>query len=107
MNRVYSHNYYLGKSQIHGTGVIAKRYIPKDSVIGLVIYYKYYLWPEITNDFGIWVNHTYNPNSMLYYHARSNKYYLIALRDIQAGEEIAANYDHTPWFINKPEPHYT
>ena len=134
-NDRFTSNFYIGKSNIHGNGVIAKKYIPKNYIIGVAINYKYVfpnqipnfiphansiynnsvglmnnyignVVPNITNDMGIYVNHCPNPNSDLHY--CNNIYYLVAIKDIHLGEEISANYasKNVPWFIEGPQSWY-
>jgi hypothetical protein len=104
VNDKYKNNYYIGPSKIHGNGLMANRNFRKGQIIGVVVYYSFNLFPQITGEFGSWVNHSYNPNSQLYY--RDNRYYLVAIQDIYGNQEIVANYNHTPWFIKKPEHWY-
>ena len=42
----------------------------------------------------------------MYYHKDNNKYYIVALRDIKVNEELTIDYNHTPWFIRKPDLHF-
>jgi SET domain-containing protein len=56
--------------------------------------------------YGSLYNHSHTPNAKFVYDLRGKTYNFVALRDIQAGEEICTNYngdpdDHTPlWFEN-------
>lgn len=104
MNNHYKDNYYIAPSQIHGSGIFAKRFLQKNKVIGIVIYNYLYIFPTVTQEFGSWINHSYRPNSQLC--KRGSYYYLVASRDIYPNQEITADYVNTPWFIRKPESHY-
>lgn len=105
VNNKYRSNFYIGPSKIQGRGLMANKHIKQGQIIGVVIYYRFlFFFPKITTDFGAWVNHCYTPNSQLYY--RDNMYYLVATKDINKGQEIVADYNNTPWFIQKPMPWY-
>ena len=92
--------YIIGPSAIHGQGVIAVRDVEPGETIGKAVIIDG-IKPVIT-DMGKYVNHTYQPNSRLQYIER--RFDLIATRPIKAGEEIAADYNDTPWFLEKPKP---
>ena len=62
--------------------------------------------PYITSDLGQWLNHSYNPNSIVHYNEKNNKYYIVAIKDINKDEEITINYNSTPWFIEKAKSDY-
>ncbi|QKF94639.1 SET domain-containing protein [Fadolivirus algeromassiliense] len=105
MNDKYKNNFKLAPSPIHGTGTFANKLIPRKHIIGVCIYH-ILLMPFITDDFGKWINHSYNPNSIVHYNEKNNKYYIVAIKDINPDEEITINYNHTPWFIKKAQSHY-
>jgi len=102
----YTHNYGIGKSKIHGNGIIAKRHIPENSIIGIAMTFSFIIIPYITDDLGKWINHSYNPNSYIYYYMPDNVYYLVANRNIENNEEITMDYNDTPWYIRKPDADY-
>jgi SET domain-containing protein len=89
----------IANSPIHGKGLFAAATIEKDSVIGHLKGRKtqkdgmYVLWLdhetgfEVTCDFK-YINHSDAPNAC-YYDDKS----VVALRDIEAGEEITHNYE--------------
>ena len=106
INNPYRNNFRVGKSNIHGNGVIANKNIKKDQIIAVPIMFNILIIPHVTTDFGKWINHSYNANSYLYYNLWKNVYFLIAKKDIVKDEEISSNYNNTPWFIKKPEPFY-
>lgn len=103
---IYNNNYKLAKSNIHGTGVYANTFIPKNNIIGIAMTFKFIFYPYITDDLGKWINHSYKPNSFIYYYPLENVYFLIANQDIPENTEITMNYRNTPWYIKKPELHY-
>jgi len=105
MNNKYKDNFKIGKSTIHGNGVFANKHIERKHLIGVAIYF-IAVMPIITDDFGKWINHSYKPNSQLYYNEKKNKYYIVTLKDINKNEEITINYNHTPWFIKKADKHF-
>ena len=106
INNRYRTNFRIGKSKIHGYGVLTSKNVKKGEILGIAIYFKFYIIPEITTDFGRWINHSYESTSYLFYDKNKRIYYLIASRDLKQNEEITANYNHTPWFIKKPMNHY-
>lgn len=92
----------IGPSKVHGNGVIAVRDIAKGETIGTAIIYKAFR-PEVT-DMGKYVNHSYQPNSRLQFVA--GRYDLVATEYIKADEEIIADYNDTPRFLEKPKPDF-
>ena len=92
----FNFNYSIKKSKIHGHGIMANKNIKKNTTIGVVIYFKYFL-PFRTNDLGYYLNHSFKNNCKLY--LIDNKYYLIATKNIRKNMELTINYDDTPWFI--------
>ena len=67
MNIEYYNNFYIDKSIIHGIGVFSKKNINKNSIIGIVMINKvpfnFIFVPNITDDFGRFINHSYKSNS--------------------------------------------
>lgn len=98
--------YKISKSNIHGMGVHANKNIRVNEVIGIAITFDYYIIPRITQDLGVWINHSYNPTSYLVYDKNSSNYLLVSSKNMRRGDEITVNYNDTPWFIKKPEPWY-
>ena len=89
-------NYKIKKSKIHGNGVIANKNIKKNTNIGVVITYTYFI-PFRTNDLGYYLNHSFKNNCKLY--LIDNKYSIVATKNIKKNDELTINYDDTPWFI--------
>lgn len=96
MNSHFNHLFAIGPSKIHGKGLMAKTFIHKGQIIGVVIDGR-----KVTRDMGKWVNHSYQPNARLLLYR--NRYYLVALKNIDRGQEIVADYRDTPDFIEKPK----
>ena len=90
--------YHIGKSAIHGKGVIASRNIHKGEVVGEAIAWELMGW-HVT-DMGGFVNHSLKSNSRLVQDGLA--YNLVATQAIGKGEEIAANYNETPQFVERP-----
>lgn len=103
INHKFKNNFKLAPSNIHGTGVFALKNFKRRNIIGIGIFYILYYIPQITNDLGRWLNHSYNPNCVLYYHEKSNNYLIVAIREILKNDEITINYNHTPWYIRGAE----
>ena len=90
---------YVAKSPIHGQGLFAREPIARDSVIGhlegehTLQDGMYVLWIDEENGFEVscdlkYINHHQKANAC-YYDDKT----VVALRDIQAGEEITHNYE--------------
>ena len=92
-------NFVIGQSLIHGQGVIANRNIRKGDNIGNGIEFKYFI-PYVTENLGVWINHSFNPNSTLVWNNRA--WIIVVTRNIFKGEEITLNYENTPWYIEDP-----
>ena len=94
---------YVANSTIHGKGLFARIAIPQDTVIGWLegrassADGTYILWLnasegiEVLCDFK-YINHSDNPNACYY-----DDLSVVALRDIEAGEEITHNYYCNDW----------
>lgn len=95
-NRVLT---YVAHSPIHGQGLFARETILKDTVIGhlegehTIQDGIYVLWIDEETGFEVscdlkFINHSDRPNAC-YYDDKT----VVALKDIQAGEEITHNYE--------------
>lgn len=91
----------IAPSPIHGQGVFATRIIEIGETIGLAIKLGYFLLPHITENLGIWINHSDNPNSVLIWNPFQGGHVLASIDRILPGTEIVANYKDTPWYIEK------
>jgi len=96
--------YKIKRSKIHGVDIFTQNPIKKGQMIGVIVEYIHFV-PTITK-FGSYINHSYDPNSALYYNKKNNTWILIAIKNINKDEEITANYNHSPDFIDKAEPYY-
>jgi SET domain-containing protein len=92
---------FIAKSKIHGFGLFASKYFHENDIIV----------PNCINNntqkisyFGKYINHSLNPNTTLWY--ENNMYHVIAIKTINPYEEILADYNFTPYFINKPKPNW-
>lgn len=90
---------YVADSGIHGKGLFAAETIKKDTIIGYLdgVHTQqdgmYVLWIDEETGFEVscvlkYINHSDTPNAC-YYDDKS----VVALRDIQQGEEITHNYE--------------
>lgn len=95
----------VGPSKIHGQGVLATRDLAPGSLIGVGIGFRMGLIPIITEDFGAWINHSSKPSGCLM--LLDGNYWIVATRYISTGDEITVDYNRTPWYVKKPEPHWT
>jgi SET domain-containing protein len=90
---------YVDDSPIHGKGLFARTLIPSGTVIGIVqgSYTvddgDHVLWVDENKGFHVqcdlrYINHSSTPNAVYY-----DNLEVVAMRDIQAGEEITHNYE--------------
>ena len=99
--------FVIGKSRIHGNGVIAVQKIYAGQSIGEGIVFVWHLLvplPIVTEHLGKWINHSSTPNTGLRW--RNGAWHLVANRDVMRGEEMTLNYADTPWYIEGPQPDY-
>ncbi len=94
---------YIAPSKIHGKGLFAGDHIPAGTVIGWLQTVPsredgpYVLWiseseaREVTCDLKF-INHSDDPNACYY-----DDLSVMALRDINPGEEITHNYSSSDW----------
>jgi SET domain-containing protein len=102
----------ISKSKIHGKGVFSTHHLQKGESVGEAIVYEW--WgpfpiPVITNELGVWINHSYHPNTILEWRSmdgRPKVWHLVTLEPVAAGEELTVDYEHTPWYIEGARPHY-
>ena len=120
---------YVGKTDKKGRGVFTEQYIEAGTIVEIApvlvlppadvecikktkLYDYYFLWSEteeiiaIALGYGSIYNHSYTPNLIYETYYEDEKIHFIALRDIEAGEELTINYNHDPndssptWFKN-------
>ena len=106
INETFSNKKYtIKKSNINGQGVIATEDIPAKQKIDIAFYeinkngIKH---ANITPHFGRYINHCLNSNTHLEKEDGTNKYWLVASKNIKKEQEIVANYNNTPNYISKP-----
>jgi len=90
-------------STIHGVGVFANKNIDKNEIIHCAIHIN-----KITDDFGVYINHSsLNDNAELI-KLSDGDYYVIANKFIPKNTEILVNYDGKtiPPFIAGSKPNY-
>ncbi len=102
-------SYIIGDSKIHGKGIIAVKDFEPGEKIDKGIVFHWYLdlipIPYVTNHFGKWINHSYNPSACLRWDGVD--WFVVAAKRINKKEEITVNYSHTPWYIEGPRSYYT
>jgi hypothetical protein len=96
--------WYVGKSSIAGDGAFTSQPIQKGEIIDIGM--NYFLFVPYVTEFGSWVNHAWNPNSIVEYDPNDGVYYVKARDYLPAGTEITADYRETPDFIEGPEDWY-
>lgn len=95
-------SYEVRDSDVHGKGVFSLKPIRKDSVICTPLKVNYYIIVDISQDVGVYINHSWCPNSKLVKRSNELVWDLVAIEDIKKGDEIRMDYRDTPWFISKP-----
>ncbi len=94
---------YVDDSEIHGQGLFARTTIAKGSIIGTLKGRRcshdgaHVLWLSETQGFEVrcnlkYINHARKPNACYY-----DDLSVVALRDIEPGEEITHDYDSSEW----------
>ena len=63
-------------------------------------------WPQITEDLGVWINHSSDPNAELQWVSYNATWEIVTISPIRKGEEITIDYAETPIYIEGPLPHY-
>jgi len=107
-------NIYVGPSQIHDRGILAKKtfypgevieicpvlVIPKEEVAnidGTMLYDYYFTWDEgaagICLGLGSLYNHSYKPNAEYTKKFEDRTICIVCLKQIRQGEEITVNYN--------------
>ena len=98
-------NFEIGKSSIHGNGVIATKFIKNGSFINKAmcrVIEKDLVKHKVTY-FGSFLNHSYKPNAEL--REKDTEYDTYALCDINPGDEITVDYT-TCDDIQQPKPNW-
>jgi SET domain-containing protein len=112
----YTQAVKVGPSSIHGRGVIASKAIPKGAVIGAVFRARRHsrargrgpadqgVLVQMTR-MGSMVNHSDNPTAGLYRVVEMpyEVHYLVTLKDVLPEEELCADYDSCPFYVQKPQ----
>ena len=96
----------VADSEVDGQGVILTAPVPEGVAIDVAITGE---WPfmEVTEEFGRWVNHCkHSANVVLQCGLHGGDWWVVALRDLAAGEEITADYDVQPWFVQDAPPSF-
>jgi len=109
-----SNDFTIGKSKIQGLGLYTKRRRLKDEKLFVAIQSNKLVTPvgsKINHCPGKFKNpaeavYSILPNTYLSTSADKDtgEWWILAIRDIEAGEELTADYTNTPDFINKPDP---
>lgn len=86
----HNKKYYISNSKIQGKGAFASKDLKKGETIGLLhtiheLYYDY-TFTELGKSY----NHSYDPNCKNV--KIGNKRYLVAIEDIEKGEELTGDY---------------
>ena len=93
-------HFYISNSKINGQGLFVDQDIPKESILFEAINEN----KKVTH-LGSKVNHCNNSNTALV--EINNRWFLISTKDLKKNNELTANYNHTPYFIKKPDPLWT
>jgi len=108
-----SPDFVIGESQIQGLGLFTKRPRAKGERLFVAIYSNQTVTPigsKINHCPGKNVNTVQSILPNTYLSATPDKttgeWWIIALRNIDVGEELTADYNGTPDFIKKPDPEW-
>ncbi len=99
--------FVIGKSDIHGDGVIAIKNLQADESIGegiVFVWHSFIPIPYVTQHLGKWINHSYNPNAVLRW--INGAWHIVAYAHIRRGAEVTLNYSDTPFYIEGPKDDY-
>lgn len=105
--------FYLAESRIHGKGIFSSHALQPGESIGEAICFDWFgLWPYITKDLGVWINHSYTANARLewmpgQHPLQSGAWHIAALGPLPANTELTLDYRETPFYIEGPLAHYT
>lgn len=88
-----SSKYRIGDSNIHGKGIIASSFMPKDTIIDVAVDGR-----KITPYFGKYINHCNKPNTCM--KRMDDRYILVSTKDIFPGDEISCDYDEAKKIAN-------
>jgi SET domain-containing protein len=88
--------YYIGPSTIQGQGIFARRPLLAGSFIVIAIQDK-----TITPEFGAYINHSIFPSAHLHNKSKMGQWALLASRDLDEDEEVTADYNKSPPFIQR------
>jgi len=93
--------YFIGKSNIHGVGIIAKQFLqPYDEIgVGILESNGYH---QITKNFGELINHSYKPTAYLKY-GLNGWWVCASANGILAGQEITLDYRCSPMYLKRPD----
>ena len=100
-------SFVIGKSHIHGNGVIAAKTLHANKSVGKgIVFVRHFLIPVpiVTQHLGKWINHSYTPNTVLRW--RNGAWHIVTSKKIPSGTELTLNYSNTPWYIEGPYPEY-
>lgn len=89
----------IKKSPVHGVGVFAESYIPKNTPIYLMCWWhEHEMWWRVNkNSLAPFVNHSYDKcNLMPVLNEIINQYVVYTTKDIKEGDELFLNYDEHP-----------
>jgi hypothetical protein len=82
--------YKIDNSNIHGKGIFTTKDVKKDEIVGIIIE-NINKSLTITKDFGVYINHSEEPNTKLF--IKEDKLVLKAIKNYNDSEN--------PWYINK------
>jgi len=99
-------NYFIGKSSIHGRGIMAAVPIKVNDFVNTAMVT---LKSRDGHDFfdvtyfGSFINHSYSPTAVI--KIQDGNYNVYAVKDLEPGEEITLDYTTVP-NIKQPKPHW-
>jgi SET domain-containing protein len=88
--------YVIKKSMLHGNGAFATEPLQRGTEVGVVA-----RGSRLTGDFGVYINHSDNPNG--YLEDVGDSLYFLTLKRVDEGEELTLNYTDTPYWMEGPD----
>lgn len=99
-------SWYIGKSRVHGCGVIASRDIMPNELVGEALNFVTPSKIIINKDFGAWLNHKSSPIDNVKLKKFGSKWMAISLKHIPEGAEIVIDYDKLPEFLKGSKKYF-
>lgn len=84
----------VGLSRVHGLGVLLERSVRAETVVGVVIEWRWWLLPVPTRDLGRYLNHSTRPTARLKW--ADGAWQLVTAVSLVRGDELTIDYATLP-----------